>query len=306
MSIDNIRINSLFILLKAQAWESVVKEIRNDSFHAHGVIKMVGFYDNKIATTVNALHVACKYNAPVEVIEALIEANEKAVSQMDSSYQRLPLHVAVMNQCSSRVVGTLLAAGRHQKTAKVQDASGRLPIHYACKNRVTGEGSLRRLLKAYPESALVSDDQGFLPLHVACRTGMPMVMIRMLLLVAPESILAKTNNGATPVHCAKNAAKGKGEARSVVAETLQRVAEETKKMEQQQKLEGPLISSCFDSASVSTGSSYSTLRTSHRLLHSIGSSSRPTHHEEGVPSRIRCSDDSMSSSERSDSISPYY
>jgi hypothetical protein len=88
MEMDHTKLNPLFLLLNAQAWSSVIKDIKSDPLHAHGMVKMAGFYDKNISTTVNVLHIACKNKAPVEVIEALIEANEKTVSQTDYTSQQ--------------------------------------------------------------------------------------------------------------------------------------------------------------------------------------------------------------------------
>jgi ankyrin repeat protein len=213
MTVDNLLdhdFNPLFMLLDTKSWSAVLQQLQANPSLAKGAIKMAGFYGvKKITTTANALHIACKHNAPIDVIKAfLIQANSHAASEKDSSYQRLPLHIATLNQCSSRVVGALVK--EYLKAVKIQDVHGRLPIHYACKDRVNGERTLQHLLKVYLDSAHVADDQGFLPLHVACRSSMLMVVINMLLRVAPESILAKTNNGATPVHCAKNVKGGTG------------------------------------------------------------------------------------------------
>jgi hypothetical protein len=219
--------NPLFMLLNTKEWKAVISHVACDPHSADNAVKSKGFYDKKLSTRVNALHIACNNQAPVPVVQALLKTNGNLASEKESSYERLPLHIATLTQSNPRVVGALVSAC--PKAVKVQDIHGRLPIHYASKDRKNGERVLRYLLKIYPESVNVADDNGFLPLHVACRSGMPMAVINMLLRLAPETVLVKTNNGATPVHCA-GSVKGKGKVQERIVDTLTHFAEETAKL----------------------------------------------------------------------------
>jgi ankyrin repeat protein len=164
---DHSEFNPLFMMLETKDWRLVAKEARRMPRWAIGTVKILGFYDKKISSRVNALQIACAKDAPLDVVEALHNANPKGIEENDSTYQRIALHIAVMNSTSHKTVSLLLKLD--PKGAMVQDIHGRLPIHYAVKGTLTDERMMRCLLKAYPESTTVSDDNGFLPLHVACR-----------------------------------------------------------------------------------------------------------------------------------------
>jgi len=147
--------------------------------------------------------------------------NPVASSEVDSKYQRLALHVAVMNGSSPKTVNVLLELD--PKPAGVGDIHGRLAIHYACKDSVNGVENVRHLLKVFPEAVQMADHNGFLPLHVACRHGESLPMIRMLIRDAPDSIFAKTKKGSTPMSCAKQV---KGGAQEELVGMLERLTEE--------------------------------------------------------------------------------
>jgi ankyrin repeat protein len=238
-------------MLEMKDWPSVAREARRMPRWVIGTVKILGFYDKKISSRVNALQIACAKDAPLDVVEALHNANPKAIQESDSTYQRNALHIAVMNSTTHKTVSLLLKLD--PKGATVQDIHGRLPIHYAAKSTLTDERMMRCLLKAYPESTTVSDDNGFLPLHVACRMGQPMSIVRFMIRIAPETILAKTNKGSTPIHCTWQYKEGEPARQQEIVDLLTAVSKETKKMV---ALHGPLNVSYHGSASVA-GSSLS-------------------------------------------------
>jgi hypothetical protein len=152
-------------------------------------------------TQVNAPQIAFAKDAPLDVVEALHNANPKAIQENGLTYQQNALHIAVMNSTSHKTVGLLLKLDPKGATG-VQDIHRRLPIHYATKGTLTNQKMMRCLLKAYPESTTVSEDNGFLPLqHIPCRMGQPMFIVRFMIIIEPKTILAKTNKGSTPIHC---------------------------------------------------------------------------------------------------------
>jgi ankyrin repeat protein len=217
--------NPLFALLKKEKWDRAVKEARRTPSFAKETFQVGGFYENKTSAKINALHLACGLRAPPEVIQALVAVHPDAVSEVDSRYRRLPLHIAVMNGASPKTVNALLEL--NPKTASAKDILGRIPLHYACKEKDTQNGeqkSARHLIQSYPGGALVSDTNGFLPLHVACRCGTSLTVIRMLIQASPESMFAKTKKGSTPAICAKQHSDGGFQAN--VIGILERCAEE--------------------------------------------------------------------------------
>ena len=240
----------LFQLLKTKQWEEAKVEAKKSTLTLRKACKVDCFYDNKTAANVHAMHVACANQAPPDVIQTLHDIYPHAVTMPDSAYQRLPLHVAVIFNAPPKTVSLLL--NLNGRAARVQDLLGRLPIHYAVKDPVSGERSTRLLLKANPDSCRAADDQGLLPVHVACLCGMSMTMVRMFIRAAPETILAKSNDGSTPAECAKLQL---GPNQAIIVDLLERCQEETIRIVEEYGLPDSSHSS-FNSSTGSYASSF--------------------------------------------------
>jgi Ankyrin repeats (3 copies) len=111
----------------------------------------------------NPLHVACNNDAPVVVIQALLEAYPEASIATGSSNMN-PLHIA----CSSRnasvhVVRVLLQSGLPQQVS-MRDVDGDTPLHAACRCGAS-VNVLNVLLLAYPEAVHINDYEGLNPLQ---------------------------------------------------------------------------------------------------------------------------------------------
>lgn len=184
-----------------------MREAKRFPKFARDLFMVVGFYEGKISSKVNALHVAAAEGAPSEVIKNLASIHPGGLTQRDSYYNRIPLHVAVLSGSIDTVTCFLKL---DLKAAEQRDDNGRVALHYACKEGEGGEMLTRLLLRAYPEGATVADEGGFLPLHVACRYSESLAVIRMLIRAAPESLWAKTRKGSTPLSCAHGNKSGIG------------------------------------------------------------------------------------------------
>eukprot|EP00934_Nitzschia_sp_Nitz4_P001488 Nitzschia sp. Nitz4//scaffold82_size85912//47961//50114//NITZ4_005144-RA/size85912-processed-gene-0.34-mRNA-1//-1//CDS//3329558844//1488//frame0 len=111
-----------------------------------------------------ALHDACKYGAPLYLVEALVQGNRKAL-QKKGCMGYLPVHYACANGCSEDVISFLVKECPDSVTVP-EKADNMLPIHLACKAGVSEKGILA-LLAPFPESALIPDAFGRTPLNFA-------------------------------------------------------------------------------------------------------------------------------------------
>lgn len=102
------------------------------------------------------IHLACENSAPLEVIEALLNAYPEGCIAKDGSGS-YPLHLACANVQSSKIIFTLLK--RAIKASKAKDDIGRLPLHLACVNGAD-PAVIKALLDAYPTSCTVKDYNG--------------------------------------------------------------------------------------------------------------------------------------------------
>lgn len=213
--------NSVFYLLRKKKWDVALREAKRYPKFARDLFMVVGFYEGKINSRVNALHVAAAEGAPSEIITSLVSIHPGGLSQRDSYYSRIPLHVAVLSGSIDTVICFLKL---DPKTAEHRDDNGRVALHYACKELNGGETLTRLLIRAYPDGATVADEGGFLPLHVACRYSASLSIIRMLIRAAPESLSTRTKKGSTPLSCAHGNKSGIG---PDIVGILERCAEES-------------------------------------------------------------------------------
>ena len=233
MSVEEDEPNLVFSLLQDRKWDRAIKEAKKSPKLVRDLYQVGGFYDGQISSKVNALHMAAALGAPPEVIDGLAALHPGAASQVDKRYGRIPLQIAVMSGAPASTVTALIKID--PKTARQKDNNGRIALHYACKDPISGETSTRFLIRAFPEGADSADDSGFLPLHVACRYGTSLSVIRMLIRASPKSMLAKTNKGSTPMSCAKTSKGGMGDE---ILGILERCAEENLSREDRSKFDG--------------------------------------------------------------------
>jgi Ankyrin repeats (3 copies) len=198
---NHLESNKVFDLLQEELWEKALKEAQRNPALVRDLFLVDGFYDGKITSRVNALHMAGALGAPAEVIQGLAAVYPPAATELDRKYGRNPLHIAVMSGSPAHTISALLIVD--QKASRQKDHNGRIPLHYACKDQKNSETSTRLLIRAYPEGAMVADDSGFLALHVACRYGQSLNVIRMLIRASPESLHMQTKKGSTPLACAQ-------------------------------------------------------------------------------------------------------
>ena len=67
--------------------------------------------------------------APKDAIEALALANPDGVKAKETSFKRLPLHIACQSHAPADMVAALLSF--YPQGAADTDVLGRLPLHYA-------------------------------------------------------------------------------------------------------------------------------------------------------------------------------
>lgn len=89
----------------------------------------VGFFDGEHESHVLPIHSAAALCAPKDAIEALALANHDGVKAKETSFKRLPLHIACQSHAPADMVATLLSF--YPQGAADTDVLGRLPLHYA-------------------------------------------------------------------------------------------------------------------------------------------------------------------------------
>ena len=80
------------------------------------------------------LHVACKYQPPIQVIKKMVNVSPDLVSLINFDGQS-PLHVAAQYGASPEVICFLCLS--YPDTSEFQDIKGKTPLHLACESYIT-------------------------------------------------------------------------------------------------------------------------------------------------------------------------
>ena len=164
------------------------------------VTKACAEYQGELETS--SLHVACKHNPPLDVIQALYEASPETVEWIDA-FVWLPLHYAAANGASAEVLSFLTNADPTSKVAV--DKRGRTPLHFAVGT--LDRQASKEVVEILSDSgaARCADENGSLPIHYACAYSSSVEVLKVLVEAVPQSSSSIDFNGCTPLHFAVSA-----------------------------------------------------------------------------------------------------
>ena len=147
------------------------------------------------------LHGACAADAPIHVIEKLMELNEAALSQPDADGQ-LPFHLSAEHGTSSFVTEVVLKG--YPKATSQTNASGLTPL--LCAAASGNDQAVSLLLAASGSDPDVVDANGYSALSHAVRSRGPesavLPIVLQLLEARPKLGTKGDANGDTPLHLA--------------------------------------------------------------------------------------------------------
>lgn len=121
------------------------------------------------------LHVACKFNAPLYIVEKIFTNEPDSIFEV-CNLQQSPLHVALSNNNETDVIKFLLA--NNKRAAQTQDSKGRAPIHLVfCHEKWEDVSStevremILLLCAAAPTSPMLEDSEGKNAVEYALESG---------------------------------------------------------------------------------------------------------------------------------------
>ncbi|KAK1733178.1 ankyrin repeat domain-containing protein [Skeletonema marinoi] len=135
------------------------------------------------------LHAVVKYNPPLHILDAMIDAHGDALMGQDC-VGRTPLHVACGTGASAEIIRRLVKA--YPQACDLQDEDGRLPLHLACDIEcVLFEGDqterasptidvVRALLSGSLRSVLVEDEDEMSPIEYAIVSDANINVVKLL------------------------------------------------------------------------------------------------------------------------------
>lgn len=144
------------------------------------------------------LHKACFVDAPVELIELIIDAYPDGVSKKKGE-GCLPLHVACERGVSVETFKLLLSRFPDAATISADTWQGDLPLHECLANRKPIEIILA-LVEACPEAVSLRNMLGEVALHVACFLKSSLEIVQQLVQEYPEGVFVQDDDGMIPLH----------------------------------------------------------------------------------------------------------
>jgi len=188
---SNPRNADLKSLIQNQEWNAVLAKLETNPMDAEEELKVTtrGGFTSTYAFT--PLHYACERRPPQKVVEALVAACPSAVAKRAMPGGALPLHIACTWNAPLDAITSLLNADK--STCKVQDELGNLALHSAAFSGGSTP-VVECLLRAYPKAALARNHQGSLPEEIAKRLRHDnRKEVMGIVTIAREEVMAKRN-----------------------------------------------------------------------------------------------------------------
>lgn len=173
-------------LIARQDWDSLLSGLGTDEGRIHARCEMESSPD----VDGGALHFACRFHPPLDVIMSLAEVCPGSVEKADNM-GRYPLHIAAKWGASPRVVKFLLQV--YPDAAGLQDAMGKTPLHLCCESYASkyssrkAEGQplkdamvevVRRLCRAAPDAVNLEDMEDMTALEYAIEADVELKVVR--------------------------------------------------------------------------------------------------------------------------------
>ena len=124
--------------------------------------------------------------------------NDRAKARLKDADGYLPMHLALANRGSERLLMLLIDA--YPGALLERDPAGRLPFHIVCRDPTCLLSFVQFLLKAEPKVLGEKDPNGDLPLHMSIRHRCPAETTLLLLESHPAAAAAKDKDGNLPLH----------------------------------------------------------------------------------------------------------
>mmetsp|Transcript_17798 Transcript_17798/g.37141 ORF Transcript_17798/g.37141 Transcript_17798/m.37141 type:complete len:913 (-) Transcript_17798:754-3492(-) len=177
-------------------WEIVRRYLRTHSIaETQAACTAKGEFDT------TALHVACRNEPPVDVVDILLMAAPDMIFWADS-FGWLPIHYAAANGARLEVVSLLLEA--YPDSRLTTDKRGRTPLHFALGNveMPPAPELVKQLAGKKGESAKWHDENQMLPIHYACAYGASKEVLEVLASSWEEGLSEADGKGRTALHFA--------------------------------------------------------------------------------------------------------
>jgi len=155
----------------------------------------------------NLLHMACRNNAPISVICALLTAWPDGVRNTPIGRSYLPLIDAYLPLidaciCAKSLPTIQLLVEAYPESVQEKGRTTKLPLQHALDNADVSCEIIEYLVRQWPQSVDYGDRRAVSALHQACSSGLSLSIIQFLYQQAPHFIQRRTKDGDLPLHLA--------------------------------------------------------------------------------------------------------
>ncbi len=156
------------------------------------------------------MHIACKRNPPLDIVQSLIAASPDSLDKFDAC-NRLPIHYAADSGSSTEVIEALVKAC--PKSISGVDDDGLTPIHITLKQISKEDGypsvEIIKALSSDPSAVWIADTNDKIPLHYAVSEidSLSIEQLRVLVKADFNTVLAQARDGMTALHLALNSCR---------------------------------------------------------------------------------------------------
>jgi ankyrin repeat protein len=145
------------------------------------------------------LHLAIQRRLPTDVILYLIDQAEGAARTKESSSHMYALHMACRANADVTLIERLIQV--YPEAIDAVDQEGNTFFHAACRNKAMDVDFVQLLLdKCSYQIMKQTNKEGCLPLHIACQSRLPYDVLALMIDYYPPALLAVDQRGNTPLH----------------------------------------------------------------------------------------------------------
>jgi len=163
------------------------------------------------------LHVAVATKNPCnELIDELLLLHDLALTEGDTKFGRLPIHLALLSG-----VHNVATTKKLCNTASLlcSDVFGFTPLHYACQYSCNDVCNF--FLDECPEACRIANEKDQLPLHLICARAwgdcpLPEQLFQRMVDVYPSAVKTLDRNGRIPLHWACDTMHPRGDVLSIL------------------------------------------------------------------------------------------
>eukprot|EP00816_Leptocylindrus_hargravesii_P005695 CAMPEP_0196803296 /NCGR_PEP_ID=MMETSP1362-20130617/2641_1 /TAXON_ID=163516 /ORGANISM="Leptocylindrus danicus, Strain CCMP1856" /LENGTH=249 /DNA_ID=CAMNT_0042174757 /DNA_START=77 /DNA_END=823 /DNA_ORIENTATION=- len=126
--------------------------------------KLIHSSDTSVCVPSLALHQACRFTAPADIVLSILSIKPKSAAQREPTKNEYPLHTAARKGLPIDVIEAL--ADGYPPAMTAQDSNGRTPLHLSCLSGHIYPYLATVFCRRAPSVIAIEDDDGSAPMEL--------------------------------------------------------------------------------------------------------------------------------------------